>query len=86
MTGGKNRKGGATWKGFIPDTDPMYKSGWNFLSGKNLNQRSTEPSSTLQAKKSAQTPKQAKKEGELFGRLAGVKQYPIAPDEPQEDK
>jgi hypothetical protein len=36
MTEQKTRLGGATWHGFIPETDPRYQSGWNFLSGKNL--------------------------------------------------
>ena len=35
--GPKTRQGGTTWHGFVPDTDPRYKSGWNYLSGKNLN-------------------------------------------------
>jgi hypothetical protein len=30
------QKAGATWHGFVPDTDPRYSSGWNYLSGKNL--------------------------------------------------
>jgi len=29
-------KGGATFHGFVPDTDPRYNGGWNYLSGKNL--------------------------------------------------
>jgi hypothetical protein len=86
MTGKKTQKGGVTYHGFIPDTDPRYKSGWNFITGSNLNPRSTEPSPAPQEKQSAQTPKQVQKERELFVRLAGVKQYPIAPDEPQTDK
>jgi hypothetical protein len=28
----------------LPDTDPRYQSGWNFLSGKFLNPRSKPPS------------------------------------------
>ena len=24
-------------KGSVPETDPRYQSGWNFLAGKNLN-------------------------------------------------
>jgi hypothetical protein len=35
--GPKTRQGGAIYHGFVPDTDPRYKSGWNYLSGKNLN-------------------------------------------------
>jgi hypothetical protein len=35
--GPKTRKGGVTWHGFVPDTDLRYRSGWNYLSGKNLN-------------------------------------------------
>ena len=40
MTGKKTRKGGTTWKGWVPATDPRYGGGWNYLSGKNLNQPS----------------------------------------------
>jgi len=36
-TGPKTKKAGATWRGFLPDTDPIYRSGWNFLAGANLN-------------------------------------------------
>jgi len=38
--GPKTRRGGATYRGSVPATDPRYQSGWNFLSGKNLNQPS----------------------------------------------
>jgi hypothetical protein len=31
------QKGRVTYHGFVPDTDPRYGSGWNFLTGKNLN-------------------------------------------------
>jgi hypothetical protein len=34
--------GGVTYHGYVPDTDPRYKSGWNFLSGKNLSPPSEE--------------------------------------------
>ena len=30
-------KGRLIDKGSVPDTDPRYSSGWNYLSGKNLN-------------------------------------------------
>jgi hypothetical protein len=30
------KKGGVTYHGTLPDDDPIYKGGWNFLSGKNL--------------------------------------------------
>jgi hypothetical protein len=30
-------KGRVIYKGSVPDTDPRYDSGWNYLSGKNLN-------------------------------------------------
>jgi hypothetical protein len=29
-------KGRMICRGFVPDTDPRYNSGWNYLSGKNL--------------------------------------------------
>jgi len=45
----KTPKAGITWKGFVPDTDPRYKGGWNYLSGKNLNPHS-EKASKEQAK------------------------------------
>jgi hypothetical protein len=35
-------KGGATWHGFVPDTDPRYSSGWNFLAGKDLRPQPSE--------------------------------------------
>jgi hypothetical protein len=35
-TGPKTRPAGATYHGFVPDTDPRYNSGWNYLSAKNL--------------------------------------------------
>ena len=44
-TGQKTQKGGATYRGSLPATDPIYKSGWNYLSGKNLNPHSGKPSS-----------------------------------------
>jgi hypothetical protein len=37
-------KGRLIYHGSVPDTDPRYSSGWNFLSGKNLNQPSNEKS------------------------------------------
>jgi hypothetical protein len=30
------RKGKVTYHGTLPDTDPIYKGGWNFLAGVNL--------------------------------------------------
>jgi hypothetical protein len=36
-TGPKTPQAGATFHGFVPDTDPRYNGGWNYLSGKNLN-------------------------------------------------
>jgi hypothetical protein len=35
MTEGK-KKPGAVWHGMVPDTDPIYRGGRNFLVGKNL--------------------------------------------------
>ena len=34
----KTKKPGATYMGMVPDNDEIYRSGWNFLIGKNLNQ------------------------------------------------
>jgi hypothetical protein len=44
MTKQKTRRGGATFHGFVPENDPRYQSGWNYLSGKNLNLPSKEKS------------------------------------------
>jgi hypothetical protein len=46
MTGQKTKPAGATYHGFVDDTDPRYQSGYNFLSGKNLNPQSATPSTT----------------------------------------
>jgi hypothetical protein len=86
MTEQKTRPAGATYHGFVPDTDPRYNSGWNYLSGKNLNLPSKEKL-TDEAPEAAsepstgQTARRAAKETELFARLGKVKQYPIAPDD-----
>jgi hypothetical protein len=32
----EKKKAGATWHGFVEDTHPIYKGGWNFLVGRNL--------------------------------------------------
>ena len=40
----KKKKAGATWGGFLPDTDPIYQGGWNFLTGANLNPALPPPS------------------------------------------
>jgi hypothetical protein len=53
MTGKKTQAVGNTWKGFVPDTDPRYKSGWNYLSGKNLSQ----PSDTKSQEATEKPPK-----------------------------
>ena len=37
------QKGRATYHGFVPDTDPRYSSGWNYLSPKNLRPPVREP-------------------------------------------
>jgi hypothetical protein len=39
MTGKPIKLGKVTYLGLLPATDPIYKAGWNFLSGKNLNPR-----------------------------------------------
>ena len=44
----KMKKPGATYMGMVPDTDEIYRSGWNFLIGKNLNQPHGERSGTDQ--------------------------------------
>jgi hypothetical protein len=38
ITGKKNKQAKIIWHGFVPDTDPRYSGGWNFISGKNLNE------------------------------------------------
>jgi hypothetical protein len=35
-TGPKTPQGSLTFHGFVPDTDPRYASGWNYLSGKKI--------------------------------------------------
>jgi hypothetical protein len=57
MTGKPIKLGKLTYHGFVPDTDPRYNSGWNFLSGKNLNPRSKTPSSTPEAEEENAAPK-----------------------------
>jgi hypothetical protein len=49
MTRKPIKLGKLTYHGFVPDTDPRYNSGWNFLSGKNLNPGSKTPSSEPEA-------------------------------------
>jgi|NGEPerStandDraft_6_1074524.scaffolds.fasta_scaffold556811_2 hypothetical protein len=39
----RRKKGGLTYRGSLPDTDPIYQGGWNFLSGKNLKPTDDEP-------------------------------------------
>jgi hypothetical protein len=36
MTEVKKKPPGATWHGFLPATDPIYRGGWNFLLAPNL--------------------------------------------------
>jgi hypothetical protein len=43
-TGKETPKALGIWEGFVPDTDPRYGGGWNYLSGKNLNPHSAKPS------------------------------------------
>ncbi len=43
MTGKKIQTGGVTYHGFLPDTDPIYQGGWNFLNGKNLKSGTVNP-------------------------------------------
>jgi hypothetical protein len=43
MTPSDKPKGRVIYKGSVPDTDPRYKSGWNYLSGKNLKPPEREP-------------------------------------------
>jgi hypothetical protein len=43
-TGKQIRKARVIWKGWVPDTDPRYSGGWNYLGGKNLNPHSAKPS------------------------------------------
>jgi len=87
-------QGRVTFHGFVPDTDPRYKSGWNYLSGKNLHPHLKEKSAEeAQEEAPPQEPVskaelkefgRRAKEQELFAGLAQVKQWPIAPDEPQQ--
>jgi hypothetical protein len=45
MTGKQTRQGGLIWHGWVPDTDPIYRTGWNFIGRSSLNRPSGEPSS-----------------------------------------
>jgi hypothetical protein len=38
--------GGTIYLGLVPDDDPIYRGGWNFLTGKNLKPKSSRPSET----------------------------------------
>ena len=42
-TGPKTKKAGATYRGSLPDTDPIYEAGWNLLASANLNPSSPPP-------------------------------------------
>ena len=44
MIGRKIPMGRVIYEGSVPDTDPRYNTGWNYLSGKNLNLPSKEKS------------------------------------------
>ena len=57
MTGPKTRRGGITYRGSVPATDPRYQSGWNFLSGKNLSPPSPKPSPKPEEPKEPNTAK-----------------------------
>jgi hypothetical protein len=46
----KDPTGGATYHGFVPDTDPRYSSGWNYLSPKNLRPKPPERERAEQSK------------------------------------
>jgi hypothetical protein len=60
-TGKKMPRGALTYHGFLPATDPRYRSGWNFLSGKFLNPQSTKPSN--EPAKPPQKPEEPPKAG-----------------------
>ena len=62
-TGKKIRPVGATYLGSVPDTDPRYKSGWNYLSGKNLNPHLKERSAD-EAQEEAAPPVEPEKRGD----------------------
>ena len=61
--GPKTRQGRAIYHGFVPDTDPRYKSGWNYLSGKNLNPHLKERSAD-EAQEEAAPPVEPEKRGD----------------------
>ena len=60
MTGKPIKLGRHTYLGLAPDTDPIYKAGWNFLSGKNLSPRSKNQS-TEQPEESKEKPEEPAK-------------------------
>jgi len=60
MTGPKTRRGGATWEGWAPDTDPIYKRGWTILSGRNLYRPSGKASTETSPPPSTKPPEEDK--------------------------
>jgi hypothetical protein len=46
MTDKPIRVGRVIWHGWLPAADPMYNSGWNYIAGKQLNPRSSRPSTS----------------------------------------
>ena len=57
-TGQKTRRVGATYRGSVPDTDPLYQGGWNFILGRNLNLQSGEASTDTSPPPAAPKPEQ----------------------------
>ena len=61
MTGKQIRKGGLIWHGWAKDTDPIYQTGWNFISGSNLNRTKEQRPTSEPAKKPKAKAKKAVK-------------------------
>jgi len=59
-SGPKTRRGRVIDLGWVPATDPRYQSGWNFLSGKNLNPRSGKASTETSPPPSTKPPEEDK--------------------------
>jgi hypothetical protein len=51
MAGKQTRQGGLTYLGLAKDTDPIYQTGWNFISGSNLNRTKEQRPTSEPAKK-----------------------------------
>jgi hypothetical protein len=83
-------------KGSVPDTDPRYSSGWNYLSGKNLNlpPPPEQPVSTEQPQEQSSTtrvfrelsPAEARERGIPIRNDLVIHPVPRSPTDKKEDR